>query len=246
MTPRMRRDGDAYVKRVADPAAAGQIAAWTAALRGAGVPTPEARLDTATGALIFPVIEGTSGLASIVERGESALTELLRPLLALHRAAVPGLSPFDPAAKIYARLEPRDPAPLRDELRALLAALPAPASPGPVHGDFHAGQLVLDPAGRAWLLDLEDLAAGAPESDLGNFAAHLGTRPETRRGPVRDGFEHWLDHVLGAYSGIGGQAAAELARLHGRIALIRRALKLDRRGNSAVLMELWPRRRPDK
>jgi aminoglycoside phosphotransferase (APT) family kinase protein len=107
-----------------------------------------------------------------------------------------------------------------------------------VHGDFHAGQLIMDSAGRVWLLDLEDLATGAPESDLGNFAAHLATRPETRRGPIQQGFEHWLGHTLEAYRSIGGVGHSGLAHSHGRIALIRRALKLRERGDPSVLSEL--------
>ncbi|MFQ5565541.1 MAG: phosphotransferase family protein [Paracoccaceae bacterium] len=234
MTPRVRRDGERIRKRVTDEAAARRLIAWAEDLRAGGVATPQARLDTRDGTLVFRLIEGTAGLALIVDRGAPALAGLLRPLLALHKLTLDGLPPFDPAAKILPRLRPDDPPAVREHLR-VLPDRPCAAS---VHGDFHAGQVILDGAGTVWLLDLDDLATGAPESDLGNFAAHLATRPETRCGSVLQGLEHWLGHTLRAYRSIGGLAQTALAHDHGRVALVRRALKLREQDDPSILAEL--------
>ena len=238
MTPRVWRDGDRIRKRITDESAARRLISWTEDLRAGGVATPEVLLDTQDQTLVFRLIDGTAGLALIEDRGALALAGLLRPLLALHNVTLDGLHPFDPGAKIMPRLTQGDPAALREHLETLLAALPAPSQATSVHGDFHAGQAILDGSGTVWLLDLDDLAAGAPESDLGNFAAHLATRPETRCGPILQGFEHWLGHTLQAYRSIGGVAEIALVHKHGRVALIRRALKLRERGDPSILAEL--------
>ena len=49
---------------------------------------------------------------------------------------------------------------------------PACTTDGPVHGDFHQGQIVATDRG-AVLLDFDEAGWGAPELDLGNFLAHL-------------------------------------------------------------------------
>ena len=215
-----------------------RLVRWTAALRAAGVSTPEARIDLEADALVFPAIEGTGGLALVIAGGPPVLSQLLRPLAMLHRASLGGIRPFDPRRKIVPRVSAGEAPALLQELGACLNGLPEPSGSGPVHGDFHAGQVIRDAGGTVWLLDLEDLAAGEPEADLGNFAAHLASRPETRRGPVRQGLEFWLEHTLRAYRAIGGAAETGLAIRHGRVALIRRALKLRERDDPSILAEV--------
>ena len=238
MTRRVWREGRWVRKRIADPLSAHRLGRWTEALRTAGLPTPRVRLNPQDDTLVFPAIDGKAGLAMIVTHGPPVLPDLLRPLLMLHRARLEGLAQFEPEAKIFPRLRTEDPPALREEVREAAQALGQASRTTPVHGDFHAGQLIRDARGVVWLLDLEDLASGPPESDLGNFAAHLATRPETRRGPARQGFAHWLGHTLRAYQAIEGRADATLAGLHGRIALIRRALKLREQGDPSILGEL--------
>jgi len=238
MTSRVWRDGGQIRKRIKDQIAARHLIRWTEELRARDVPTPQAEFDARDQTLVFRLIEGTAGLTVIQDRRALALADLLRPLLALHRVTLNGPGPFDPAAKILPRLTPDDPAVMREDLQTLLRAVPELPNATLVHGDFHAGQLIMDPSGTVWLLDLDDLATGAPESDLGNFAAHLATRPETRCGPIVQGFEYWLGHTLDAYCRIGGVAQTALARSHGRVALIRRALKLRERGDPSILSEL--------
>jgi len=235
---RVWRDGDVFRKTVTDVGAARLLAERTRTLRAAGVSTPEARLAAGSATLSFPSIEGESGLALIAAQGAGCLPRLLEPLRALHLAAIAGLAPFDPAAKILNRLRPGDPERRLHDLLVRVSEHGGTARTGTVHGDFHAGQLVVDAAGQAWLLDLEDLAVGAPEADLGNFAAHLATRPETRRGAAATGFETWLADTIGAYAAIGTAADPLLARLHGQLALIRRALKLREAGDPELAAEL--------
>lgn len=238
MTPRVWREGEEIRKRLADPQTARRLVLWTGELRAHDLPTPEAQPGPSPDVLVFPAIEGTGGLALIVAGGPPALPDLLRPLLCLHRASLAGLAPFDPRAKIVPRLSAGDPPPLLKEASRRLDEIPEPSGTVPVHGDFHVGQLIRDAEATVWMLDLEDLAAGAPESDLGNFAAHLATRPETRRHPAPQGLEFWSGHTLRAYRAIGGEADAGLAIRYGRVALIRRALKLRERGDPSVVAEL--------
>ena len=238
MTARVWRDGGQIRKRIAGPETARRLILRTGELRARGLPTPEARLGQSPDVVVFPAVEGTGGLALLMAEGPAVLPDLLRPLLGLHRATLRGLAPFDPRRKIEPRLSADDPPNLLREATRRLDAIPEPSDMVPVHGDFHVGQLIRDAEATVWILDLEDLAAGAPESDLGNFAAHLATRPETRRHSVPHGLAFWLGHALRAYRAIGGEADENLAERHGQVALIRRALKLRERGDPSVVAEL--------
>lgn len=102
----------------------------------------------------------------------------------------------------------------------------------PVHGDYHVGQLLFsEPAAEPWLLDLDDCALGSPESDLGNFAAHLLTMDEFA-GATIAGAD--LVEVAGVFVPLyeqrsGRRVNRDLVRLYGAAALVRRALKRSER-----------------
>ena len=164
----------------------------------------------------------------VIAEGAGALGPLIRAVSTLHAAGVTGLDPFDPLTRIRPRLVGGD-APWMSDWIA--RHMPPPSAPGLVHGDFHAGQLIRDRQGAVWILDLDDLALGPPEADIGNFAAHLATRPETRRGHPIAGFGDWLGGIVAHYSG----ADHDLADRYGRIALLRRGLKLAEAGDDTVL-----------
>ena len=61
----------------------------------------------------------------------------------------------------------------------------------PIHGDFHARQVLLGD-GTATILDLDQAVRGDPAADLGNFVAHLerevvrGNLPPNRVEPLRE------------------------------------------------------------
>lgn len=194
-------------------------------LRAAGIATPAAT-RIAPDALAFPRIDGRSGTALA-----SDLATLLAPLAALHRAAVPGLAPHDPFHRIRPRLNHAPTA-----LRARIEALETAGNPAPsvtIHGDFHPGQVIAAPDGTGWLIDLDDLAHGAPEADLGNLLAYLLTAPATRDTAPRGG---WRDALLAAWGG-DELHPANFSR-QTEIALIRRALKGAGRGDPLPLDRL--------
>ena len=231
MTRRVEIAGDRVLKRLAGPDAVARLVARTGALRAAGVATPEARATDQSDVVAFPRIQGESGLTMLIDRGEVALAPLVAAAAVLHGADAPKLQRLDPLTRIRPRLA--DGAPSWIE-RWIRCHLPPARGGGPVHGDLHAGQLIRDRRGRVWLLDLDDLAAGPPEADLGNFAAHLATRPETRRGEPLMGLTYWLTQVLVHAPG----ADPGIAARYGRIALLRRALKLAEQGERALLEAL--------
>jgi len=237
---RIRFEGDAVFKRLAGPAQVRALIERTEAARQSGVATPAVGQANDPGVARFERIAGDGGLAMVVARGAAALPEILQPLMAVHRADVPGLSQFDPLVRINPRLERGAPDWIRAEVARYRPAPPDRTGHTPLHGDFHVGQVIRDGDGRVWLLDLDDMAIGPPEADLGNFASHLATRPETRLGPARRGMARWLARTLDAYGSLGGIAELPLAAEYARIALLRRALKLAEAGAGGLLDELSP------
>jgi aminoglycoside phosphotransferase (APT) family kinase protein len=109
-------------------------------------------------------------------------------------------------------------------------------SPVLVHGDFHAGQILL-PAdgGHPWVIDLDDLAIGPLEFDLANVAAHFVTSSGLYTGAVGPGFALLADAVGRAYVAAGGATPDPAGiRVYGAASLLRRCLKL------ASARRQWP------
>ncbi|MCB1742245.1 MAG: hypothetical protein KDK91_17860 [Gammaproteobacteria bacterium] len=205
------------------------------------------------------------------------LRAMFAPLVAIHRlrsvdTALLALAAHDPFERIRPRLcadcarRPQSTAtgaPARDawsrriveHYQRLLGCTEPVSARCLVHGDFHVGQLIMvEPGAVPWLVDLEAMALGEPEADLGNFAAHLLSTPglaapvgwNTRRSPSRaprSVLAHCravVELIVTAYVASGGERprAGRLYR-HLRIALLRRALKSHERGQDdahAVLM----------
>lgn len=234
MSARVWREGGQVLKRLATGADRALLLARTEALREAGLATPAAAPAAAADVAIFDEIAGETGLARIVAEGAAALADLLLPLRKLHAIPLAGLPAHDPMRRIAPRLGARE-VPWAEEYLARIEAPRPMAGGATLHGDFHAGQLIAAPDGTVWVLDLDDLAEGPPEADLGNFAAHLATRPETRKADLSEGFAVWLDATLAAYR---LPADALLAQSYGRIALLRRALKFADAGDLSLLDEV--------
>lgn len=104
--------------------------------------------------------------------------ELGALLLALHKIPEPSdlsLSFFEPMPKIEKRLAmvagilPREDVAFlnqrRDELQLEFGHLDFPLGFGPVHGDYHAGNLMRDQTGLVKLIDFEDFCWGPREWD---------------------------------------------------------------------------------
>lgn len=84
-----------------------------------------------------------------------------------------------------------------------------PGAPRPIHGDFHAKQVLLLEEGVAFV-DLDEAVRGDPAADLGNFAAHLEIH--ALRGHLRRDLVEPLGGAL-----LGGYASAAPAPEPGRV-----------------------------
>ena len=223
-------------------------------LNARGVPTPAICHDSIEQCLRMPHIRGVSGhdffsrkLRAMCAAPSRAarmliLKQVLTPIIALHRieASSSGLEVFDAWRRIRPRIAALAWQCEADQmlLREAVAELNERTSPGLdavacqrgliiVHGDLHPGQLIQDEAGTIWLLDLDDLSAGRPESDLGNLAAHMASHPITQLQHPASDFSLYAEQLGDAYERSGGWCIdIELMHLYGALALLRRALKL--------------------
>jgi aminoglycoside phosphotransferase (APT) family kinase protein len=109
-----------------------------------------------------------------------------------------------------------------------------------IHGDFHPGQTLRDGAGTVWLVDLDDLALAPPEADFGNLAAWMATQSPQglTRGDPTTALKSALRHILPQARLGMADVSPDLALHFGRIALLRRALKLAHRGAPWALARL--------
>lgn len=218
-------EGARVVKVYPSPDAAKTALDRASALRGAGLHTPAAS-PLAPATLAFTRLTGRSGAALLAD-----LPTLLAPLAALHRTPLPGLAPHDPFRRITPRLSLAPPA-----LQARIAALatrPMPTSTATLHGDFHPGQVIATEDGTPWLIDLDDMAFGPPEADLGNLLAWLLTSPTARDRAPAGG---WRRALLNAWT--GHELHPTTLSVQTEIALIRRALKLFAQGEDGPLTRI--------
>jgi aminoglycoside phosphotransferase (APT) family kinase protein len=231
------------------------LVALTNALQSSGVPTPETSMDLQARAIRLPWIEGSTLKQRLACNGPVRTpSELLSKsgefaaamevigrlhLVDLVHHEIPVLNPFRhidrrlrEGSAVVERL-PGSTVARAKRCRARLGARLHAAVPcGIVHGDFHAGQMILETAAsKWWLLDLDDVALGCPEADLGNFAAHLVTSCDLYRGSVADGFRRLAALLGDAYGDVArARLAEDRIRTFGAAALLRRSLKLVERG----------------
>lgn len=232
MNPRVTIGQSTVLKRFSSPTAAEAALARAKALHEAGITTP-VPTRTSNLTLRFSRIQGETGEALL-----TSMRDLLAPLAALHRIQPPelGLQPYNPLARIQPRLSlapiwmtdrikqigPR----LRNDTRRLC------------HGDFHPAQVIRDAEGISWLLDLDDLALGPIEADLGNLIGWLATR----QGPSEPALEDRLGQARlailrdwhAAPNGIDVHNLGDFTTL----AIFRRALKQAEKGNTSLLHQV--------
>ena len=202
------------------------------ALQAAGINTPHpTRTDGRT--LRFPRICGTTG-ADLLK----ALPDLLAPLTRLNQLRLPclDLPQHDPLRRIRPRLA-LAPDGVARLVEQQLGQLPAPTD-ALCHGDFHPGQVIRDASGQSWLLDLDDLAHGPAEADLGNLIAWLATRPLPSSQPLAERIRQSQAVVLTAWTAIGCRADHALLVPYTTLAVIRRALKRAERGDPSLVEEM--------
>ncbi|OLC07096.1 MAG: hypothetical protein AUH42_04220 [Gemmatimonadetes bacterium 13_1_40CM_70_11] len=109
------------------------------------------------------------------------------------------------------------------DLAARLAARVTEASNhlGPIHGDFYAGQVLLD-GGAVAIFDLDRAAWGDPAADLGTFVAHL-ERDALRGALPADRVTGLSDALLEGYRTVASRPAPARLRLYTAVGLFRLA-----------------------
>jgi len=233
---------------------ASQIVRNTQRLATAGLRTPNPYLDTDSMELVMPWIEGIGARARLCHgrlyRGyadwsdvpASELSLLVAPLVVLHGAEVVQmeLDTFDPWRRIHPRIAHPGCSNNQELMNEIASVIPVlkqdgamlaesqPAAYVPVHGDYHVGQLLFDlPLGLPWLLDLDDIARGHRESDIGNFAAHCATTTDMGFLGVLNDFTMLSSALHACYADISGiNLNVGWINFYGAVAMLRRALKL--------------------
>ena len=220
------------LKRFSSTTAATAALDRAEALQAAGIATPlPIRENDRT--LRFPRIKGTTG-PDLIAR----LPDLLSPLLGLNRLRLPslGLPQHDPLRRIRPRLALAPP-PVASLVLEQVPLLPE-GTDRVCHGDFHPGQVIHDAEGRSWLLDLDDLALGPVEADLGNLIAWLASQPLRAPRPLTDRLVDSRATLVAAWTGLGGRTDPAILAPYMTLALIRRALKRAESGDTSLLDEL--------
>jgi len=213
----------ALILRTAPPGDAGQFAGMeleaavqgSAAAAGAPVPHILAASDSpvALGSpyLICDEIAGETIVRKIHRRLDDAgrahlLTQCASALAAIHRAPAdaPGLLARDELAEWRERLDAlgETTAAFEWAFRWLQANRPAPGARALVHGDFRMGNLIIDGATLAAVIDWEAVHVGEACEDLAWFcvrAWRFGAPPELSAGGLGT-----VEDFAGAYEQAGG------------------------------------------
>lgn len=203
-----------FVKRYADASIAAESLRRSKNLSAIGVPTPAAVPGDSPDEVNFDKLGGTTGLPLL----EQDLTHLFEPLISLHGSRITRLGPFDPFVRTRPRLWLTD----SDEIRKVLGE-PVPDGTAVLHGDLHVGQFIREPAGKVWIVDLDDLAFGPAEADLANFTAHCATSQT-------GGLSKWTSRVKTAWRQLRQPLDEEIFDQFLKFALVRRHLKLCEAG----------------
>ncbi|MGH7675403.1 MAG: phosphotransferase family protein, partial [Gemmatimonadales bacterium] len=110
----------------------------------------------------------------------------------------------------------------------------------PIHGDFYAGQVLLDGDGVT-VFDLDRAALGDPTADLGMFIAHL-ERDALRGALVPDRVAVFAEALLEGYGAVASRPVPARVRLYTAVGLLRlapepfRARESDWPGKTGALL----------
>lgn len=213
-------------------------------LHTAGVPVPKTRRDESSTGIRLPWIEGQTMSERIKCVGNLLLARddigcAMGVLRQLHESSAPNLNltEFNPFRVTDRRMsEPvfqTLPISICNQARLLRAKLennpPRHKGENIIHGDFHAGQLILEAAvGKWWVIDLDDVSHGHGEADIANFCVNLATsKNQTSAGIIQD-FEAIATQCRHAYAKV---MRRELLDHYAACALLRRAVKFAARGD---------------
>lgn len=232
MNARVTIEQTSVIKRFSSPEGADVAMLRAQALHDAGLSTPvPVKDDDRT--LRFPRIVGISGPDLL-----AALPDLLVPLIALHRLVLPvlGLRPFDPLARIRPRLvlAPEWLATFVEAQAARVSCRPH----GLCHGDFHPAQVIRDMSNQSWLIDLDDLALGPVEADLGNLIAWLATRTPADELTLAARHDQARTLILRHWRALGCSADLDQLETFTTMAICRRALKHLEHKDPSLLQQL--------
>ncbi len=237
---RVSRHGSRGEKRLLPRDRSGHaLARLSEEMRARGAPTP--RLDSPTpGTLTWRWQAGaTAAELWRADAREASRDRLVsRIATAVRHFHVPsgglGLDRYDPWCRVRSRVADlrRSHPELASVADALVSAIDARIHASwrvsedgecVVHGDLHVGQLVVGPDGELSVIDLDDVARGRPECDLGNFIAHLETStPEPEDADTR---RRWRRVLPRAYREAGGTCDDDVLHAFAQASLVRRALK---------------------
>jgi aminoglycoside phosphotransferase (APT) family kinase protein len=170
-------------------------------------------MQLGTAGLVMSRVEGETVARRIQRDAEYALArarlvgqcaDFLARLHAIDPATIDGLPSIDPLERYRQRWRELDGVNATFELafRWLDAHLPAPHPTTIVHGDFRLGNLIVDGAGLAAVLDWELAHAGDPVEDL----AWLCVKAWRFRQPQPVAGLGRVEQLLDAYSAAGGAA----------------------------------------
>lgn len=176
-------DGRSAFLRVVRPVEAAGLHERHELLRAAGLPVPRSWGWTPTGIVALQALPGVP-LHRQLRSGGPALSgsDLLRLLARLpdELCALPGRRSWADDTEQYARVIgetlPDQRSRAHDLAAVIAAGLTGLPHDGPVHGDFHGGQLLVSGAQICGLLDLETAGPGRRADDVATLLAHLEAR----------------------------------------------------------------------
>ncbi len=226
----------------------------TARLVESGVRTPRIINSSKSSELVYPWLHGMDGKQSLKKHGidllgahREILVPIIVPLVDLHQIPTASLrlDYYNPWRKVIPRLK-KGPSVRRQadqclkELIRIQHKEPFCSFPQPsctIHGDYHIGQLLFpDNYLEPWLLDLDDLSKGRPESDVANFAAHYCSSSLCGE---QFSWEHALafcDRLTDVYHALSGtRLLVEYLRYYLAASLLRRGLKLSLQPGNVAL-----------
>lgn len=228
---RQHQSGRLFSKRYPNAATAAEVIRRSKVVRRSGGVTPNIKSVKNNHTVEFEHIDGECGI-ELLEK--TKIRELIAPLIDLHKTDQNKLPLFDP----FLRIDPRVatfsiPQELIREIQIRKRAV-FPVT-GVVHGDFHLGQLIKDSSGKCWIIDLDDMATGPPEADLGNLTAYLATHPATMGDSVPISLRYWKNQITGSWNDLGQIYQENWLRYFTHVALIRRTLKRLEAGDNSLM-----------
>jgi aminoglycoside phosphotransferase (APT) family kinase protein len=211
----------------------------TQQLQTAGVPVPVSNIDMNETAIRLPWIQGQTMRQLMGKAGpdKTQIHSAMQVLQCLHQSGVRpvGLKVFDPFRLSVKRLKQSWFLFLARQIQSDALTLRSKLDEVPtsrsglviIHGDFHAGQLILEMASQKWwLIDLDDVALGHKEADVANFCVNIATRDDHSAETI----DLKLNEMFATCeSGYGSKIEFNLFRYYAACALLRRALKFAER-----------------